>query len=505
MYFTQKIKPLDIGLIVITIIYLIVELSFNARLLDAVGTGAALDQINLLEIFGRSLSGIAAALVVFQVSMWVGEQSKNWGMGFSLILALIAAVFTYVGIEQFVENSVNKTDATFKKISLSVGLLQTALVNGKIQLPQLDSDTEIFTTPEGKALVAIFPYMVSQVDNLESIIKPIKRKIIQEKIEHSIGGAEGYYQQYLKGLEAVRASYQKYAAIPDAGDINSLIEREYQKAWKRYLSDLGKHGWTPSSVPEAYQSRVIKNVRKNVNVPSDWDLQDQQGFRDAVAAKIRNKTQKNWAIKPGLSWNEYFAHANIQKQLKSELGLPSTANLKSSYENAAEFERLVYQPFLDRNVNERIQQYDADVINFEPNGKNYQLGLDAAKVAISVPLALFFSMMGAILHSGKLIYLISKLFKTSFIKRFSALLVLIAMLYFVLLTNIQNNVTQSILYAKLSNEYLENTPDAQTSISRKLKLQALHNIVVGQSYSYPLNEYIRVHVLNGFTFGFGDK
>lgn len=502
--YPNKIKPLDIGLTVVTIIYLIVELSFNARLLDAVGTGAALRQINILEFFGRSLSGIAAALIVFQASMWLCDKFKKWGIGISLILALIATVLTYIGIEKFVENSVNNTDATFKKISLSVGLLQSALVNGKIQLPQLDSNTAIFTTPEGKALVAIFPYMVSQVDNLESIIKPIKRKIIQEKIEHSMGGAEGYYEQYLKGLDAVRASYKKYAAIPGESDINSLIEREFQKAWKRYLSDLGKHGWTPSSVPEVYQSRVIKNVRKNVKIPSDWDLQDQQVFHDAVASKIRNKAQKNWEIKPGLSWNEYFSHAKIQKQIKSEMGLPGTINLKSSYESAADFERLVYQPFLERNVNERIQQYDADVINFEHNGKNYQLGLDAAKISISVPLALFFSMMGAILHGGKLLYLISKLFwKTSFVKRFTTLLSLIAIVYFVLLANLQNNVTQSILYARLSNEYLANTSDAQASISRKLKLQALHNIVVGQGYSYPLNEYIRVNVLHGFTFGFG--
>lgn len=48
-------------LIVLTVIYLSFELGFNARLLDVVGSRATPHDIEELEFFGRTLSGIAAA------------------------------------------------------------------------------------------------------------------------------------------------------------------------------------------------------------------------------------------------------------------------------------------------------------------------------------------------------------------------------------------------------------------------------------------------------------
>ena len=51
-----------IWLVVLTSIYLCVELAFNARLLDVVGSAPDADTVHHIEIFGRSLSGVAVAL-----------------------------------------------------------------------------------------------------------------------------------------------------------------------------------------------------------------------------------------------------------------------------------------------------------------------------------------------------------------------------------------------------------------------------------------------------------
>src|SRR6188472_2362451 len=56
-------------LIVITSIYLVFELAFNARLLDVVGGNASMDDVHHIEVYGRTLSGIAAALVALQLLM----------------------------------------------------------------------------------------------------------------------------------------------------------------------------------------------------------------------------------------------------------------------------------------------------------------------------------------------------------------------------------------------------------------------------------------------------
>lgn len=63
-------------LIVLTIIYLCFELGFNARLLDVVGGNVKPEDVEGVEFYGRSLSGIAAALVVLQL-MWRRRLKNN--------------------------------------------------------------------------------------------------------------------------------------------------------------------------------------------------------------------------------------------------------------------------------------------------------------------------------------------------------------------------------------------------------------------------------------------
>lgn len=508
---TKNIEPMTIKLIVITFIYLVCELSFNARLLDAVGTGATLSEIETLELFGRSLSGIAVALFVFQICM--GLRKLKYldfiGLKIALILSIWAAIATYNFIQVFIDHQVEATNSEFRKTSLNVGLLQTSLVNGKIKLPQLDEDTTIYSTPEGKALVALFPYMLTQMWNIEAIIQPVKTKIIREQIEKKSGGSEAIYESYLQAISAIRAQYQKYASLPGEEDIDDRVNQEFKKAWKRYLSDIGKHGWTPSSIPEAYKPRVLKQLRKSIPLPDDWNFEDKAIFKEAISQKVTKQFHKKSSIKAGMSWDEFFAQPSIQRELKNKLGVASIGLIKSSYASAADFEKSTYEPLIDKKVKEGLRQYDADLDSYEPNGKNYSIGMDSAKATLSVPIALFFSMMGAILHAAKLLYLIlTVVWRKLEIKYewalFPSLISLIAIFYFLVLGMADNKVTESQLYAKLASGYLNNSLDGN-QFKQKLKLQAIHNILIGQSYSYPFNEYLRVHALAGFNFGFEAK
>lgn len=52
---------------VVAFLYLLFELSFNARLLTAVGDTPSLDQIHGLEIMGRTVSGVGAALLAWRL------------------------------------------------------------------------------------------------------------------------------------------------------------------------------------------------------------------------------------------------------------------------------------------------------------------------------------------------------------------------------------------------------------------------------------------------------
>ncbi|STQ61765.1 Uncharacterised protein [Pseudescherichia vulneris] len=53
----------------ITLTYLICELAFNSRLLDLVGTISTAEEVHNMERYGRTLTAIAAALLVLQFAL----------------------------------------------------------------------------------------------------------------------------------------------------------------------------------------------------------------------------------------------------------------------------------------------------------------------------------------------------------------------------------------------------------------------------------------------------
>ena len=65
-------------LIVLTALYLCFELAFNARLLDLVGGMADADDYTISRRYGRSLSGIAVALVVLQIML--SRRAPSWAL-----------------------------------------------------------------------------------------------------------------------------------------------------------------------------------------------------------------------------------------------------------------------------------------------------------------------------------------------------------------------------------------------------------------------------------------
>ena len=89
----------------LTVVYLTFELAFNARLLDVVGGVASTADVHHIENFGRSLSGIAAALVLFQVLMARRHRSITGSpgtMGIVFWCALVA-VLVYIALYGLVE------------------------------------------------------------------------------------------------------------------------------------------------------------------------------------------------------------------------------------------------------------------------------------------------------------------------------------------------------------------------------------------------------------------
>ena len=526
-------------LIVLTIVYLCFELGFNARLLDVVGGNVDPAAVEDVEFYGRSLSGIAAALVVLQL-MWrrrlrIETTGPSWKK--IMLWCTFTAVLVFMVLKTFVTVLVNTRDAEFRRMAFSTTLMQRSLVGGSLQLQGLVDDPGLFAQPEGKAFLALFPFLAVSVGHLDERMEPAKEQLINFNVRKLAGGAAGYYEKYQQAIKEVHGSWELYSGIiPDS---DPGLQAKQQSSWSDYQQSLSRHGWRPESVPVRRRAAVVSNVRKKVPVPANWHPADQFSFRLAVKRRYASEaaskgiTVKGDRIPPGLSFPAFVARPGIQTVLREGpdggsggeesrgLRLPKGAVVQDAYSNPSEFSRL-FDQFAANVTQERLVEYRASPVDFEGRGKYFEKGKEASRAAIVPPVALFFSLLGAIGHFSKLLYLIATVGllvlaarrgeeagKDGQLSRRSAWIAtgVLAGAFlgtWGIFTVSDNNVTRSELFRQMLdwNRQAEDDSTRWKIAGKGLLANFTHVVAVGQGYSYPVNEAIRVNILQGMEYGY---
>jgi hypothetical protein len=215
-------------------------------------------------------------------------------------------------------------------------------------------------------------------------------------------------------------------------------------------------------------------------------------------------------IPPGLEWPAFFAQESIQAELREQLKLPRGLRLRHEYASGADFDREVFRPMTGDVARREIANYEAPLDTFSDGSRNAQRGLDAARAVIVPPVALFFSLLGAVSHISKLVYLLlssagrapgapaRKIPKHVPVGVGLALLLCFRIL--------DNDVTDSRLYGYMHDQVVNApTRDASEYAWNQSLVHVLHVIAIGQSYGYPVNEFVRTRVLGGITYGYEPK
>lgn len=560
-------KKQTLLLLALTALYLLFELSFNARLLDVVGGAATTSEIDSIERYGRTLTGIAVTLFVFQAlvklfnsrqkdpksggsiivtitglilflayyatpNAWgypakaisasmiagltlfltvrIGKQGLNISsrVGPMVLVSIISVGCVYSSIENLVDHLVEKSSASFRHASLNIILIQKALVDKTVKIDGLTDGDALFSQPEGKAFLALFPFMAISVDRLDEKISEAKHQLITQSVESRVGGANGLYNLYRDSLLATKKKWDAYnKASSNLPNVAQIQDRE----WNNYLAELRKHGWTPSTVPYHYHDRVLNKVRRKVNVPRDWDLADEYTFKSSVAAAANKRmgtaptsTKVGDVMVPlGLSFPDFFRHPAIQSQIREALSSPKGLMVDVDYSTADDFKKRFYTPYVNDLVGKAEKKYRATVSDFADNGPYSDVGKEMARAAIVPVIALFFSLIGAVSHLCKTAYL-SLSFLTNPDKKLPiyrkpqvVVPTAVFIVMFLSFATLENDLTQSRLYQYLEGE----VASENTAISNAFS-KVCHIVAVGQGASYPLNEYVRTRVLQGISFGY---
>jgi len=523
----------------ITLTYLICELAFNSRLLDLVGSISTAEEVHNMERYGRALTAIAAALLVLQFALVGIARLKKKNISLSakgsvsavLCLCLLTGAVTWHAVEWFIERQVANSTGEFRQMSLLAQLYQQSLIDGHQTLEGIPLDShgaqvQTWTSPSGKAFLAMLPILLSSVDRYHALLKSGAEQNLRDSISAREGGVLGFYKAWLQAREAIHKQYVAY--YNDEMDLSVTTQLEQERAWQRYERSLRAKGLRSWNVPRRYYASVRNNVRgQGVPVANNWSPSDRAGFDAAVAKTVRQRylaqrtvVFNGVAIPKRLNWGVFFRQDVVQKSLREKLLLPTGTLVREEYplsDGLKLFALELQTAHLNEAVKQQLPKLQASLRSYSIGGENEKQGEDAARAVIVPPVALIFSLAGALTHLAKLLYLVLVPLTANVLRRKSSrpvrlinrhpLVFPVALIsaLLVMFSCMNNTITVSPAYQNLKDalQGAEITiTDEPLFLRGESLLRIVHAVSIGQSYSYPMNQYLRETVLGGFDFGY---
>ena len=416
------------GLILATAIYLLVELAFNAHLLDVAGGVSDIHDIEKAEHFGRIISGVAAALAVCGSlvcpALARGGATLGWYITVCACVGTPVVAGVYYGEKALVDSLVARSTAEARQDAALLSVASHQLRRNGIEVRGLDLSDDALKSPEGKAFVALFSPIVFQLPEVGRVIDDQLNTIVRHAVSDQIGGLDGFYDKaYVPSIKQMEGFFGQYAdAVERYIKAANAYPKEANKAWSNYVAKLKKHGMTPGTVRPAYHDRVRRDVRKaGVPVPSNWHPSDKAtflvSFRDAYQKRLTSKLNDGMNA-AGLagenlpltlnSFDKFLAHPVIQKRWKKSLGVPEASRLTNGMSREA-FGKAAFNPLVNRVAKENIADLRTDVAHYERGEKLWEKGEEAMRSIVVPPLALGLSIIGAIVHLCKIALYSSRL------------------------------------------------------------------------------------------------
>ena len=504
------------GLFWCSLAYLIVELAFSAQLLELAGSSIDADRLNSIEYVGRTLSGIAVSL--FLISYVVKRYRPGVGRYLRVLIVTMVTIACVWGIQEMVIDGVVDGMASGEgKLEASLVLTTTTdlLRNGHITIPSLDLTDEVLASPDGLSFMAMFPALALSHPTIVADLKPLLPNALKRSLILSCDVALpclGTPEQFLNerwpemrdSLDALYNEYDK-ARQPLTDPPPQMLRRHAGEAWIDYNISLGSRGFKYDTAPKDMVRQSLR--RKGLRVPDNWQLDDYEGFERAVRGKIMRDARPAFHsfsrkllghpdLPPDLDRAGFFKRADVQKLVWQRRGVleDETDSLTLPVLDAAATDDGVMSRIY-ADLLEFQSQYMANNLSREtaskPYGEWYKSSKQAAESVVVPPIALGFSILGALAHIAKIMgYLLGRR-----MARKPAVLIAstVVLVFGLLIFFIPSNITGKEPYGVFETQTAEQLGSG-TAWSLRFIIQA-------EALLYPVNNLIHRVILRDFDFG----
>lgn len=535
-------------LILLSVSYLVVELAFSARLLDAVWSAQNIDDIKGIEHYGRLISGVAVWLAIFGIILFpkfakrmrvLEEQeaaSKIEGVHSETVVSdtyyrkkrtseltklLIRSVLwgaiilplVYVGQKSYVDYLVSQSTAEERRNAMYISTLSLSFQNNSVQLDGL-------TLPEDnvgslKAFSGLLPALGLSTNQLTEKIDKQLRSIIIQNVKESLGSPEKIYNNaFAPSVKSLKESYNEYVnGVNSYFDILNGIRNKQKKEWESYRLRVKQQ---TKKYPEQIKSRfIISKVRNHARkelkgLPKNWNITDRNTFYRIVKRDIETKAKANFHanikkivgrnykndLEPGLSWAKFQKHKSVYKNWREQLTFIDSKYSVYPSMSFSDFKNNFYVKKVNSIADVKINEMKADINEFKDGGKYFDIGESAIERTVVPPIALLFSLIGAVFHFLKLFN-----FLLMVVVPYSSLRIVLASIFALYIAyspmKENNPITNSELYKYFYERISENHSEYYAS--------ALTWIIHFEGVIYPINEKLRTTVLQGLEFGYKEQ
>jgi hypothetical protein len=497
---------------ILTTLYLVVELSFNARLLDVIGGASPPEVVHSIEYWGRGISGAALALAVWGMGIMPRAYKKRWPLGGTLIILIVSAAASgwimWTLQRSIVNYFVDRSSGIERRLAMKLNLVERNAVLGWWGLQDITLTADLLQSPEGKSFLSLMPFMASSFEGVETKIDMGLAHSNQLLAASQIGTPLEFYNRVF--APSVNQIYVSYTAYVDGNnayqDALVRIPQQTQAAWSDYLAGLGKSGFAPRTLPRSLWAQVASSERsKGIPVSPGWEPDDKAGFVEATQRALGDKAEAAYEAKArlpdgdvfpkGLTLDEFELLPGIQKRWHDTLHLSGNARLTHGL-NGQKFVETVYSPVAAAIAARALRPFALPGSNYADGGPAESAGRDAMALLIVPPIALAFSLAGALVHLFKISNYLARIgvgwagdsLQFNPTPMIAVVVVGVALSAFLL----SNEITRSKLFDFEQREMYAKGQAVPAVVCRW--------VVQAQPYFWPVNEWIRVNVLRGFAF-----
>lgn len=247
-------------LFVLNIAYLVYELAFNSRLVDASVARLSSGDIRALELEGRILSGIGLSLLLLRLITLKNKPTKLFIKQVTLAIAIGFPVM-FFGQRILVDVLIDRTSAEQRMDAQHLLLMKRGLATNSLQLEGIAFDEEDLDSPHTRSFLSVLGLMTfvspAFVDDLKAEAERIIHQVATNEASKELPES---YQAYETLQGSIRSAWDAYKTISDnywaaQQEISSYAEQ----AWLDVQEDLLSQ-WRNNQVEgseEAFTRQVL--------------------------------------------------------------------------------------------------------------------------------------------------------------------------------------------------------------------------------------------------------